>query len=275
MGAEARAALPAVLTALKDEGVPVRVSAAEALGNLSPEAKQVLPALIEALKDSDLMVLASVVQTLAKMGAPAQPAVPGLLAILKDNEKKATYESVLDALITIGTPGDAQMAVPVLIELLGHSQAGVRGHAADTLGWMRSDARAAVPALIRTLNQKEEFSVRTIVRDALVKIGPPDKEAVPALLEAAKDNYWRVSEAAVDALGGMGADAKGAVPGLIELLQHRLYSTREKAAKALGRVGPEAKEALPVLKTAATTDKDPDVRTKAQEAIRKITGGSD
>ena len=75
--------------------------------------------------------------------------------------------------------------------------------------------------------------------EALGRIGPDAKEAVPALIAALKDENWRC-------------------PLLVSAL-------------ALGMIGPEAKEAVPAL-TAALEDKDERVRLASAQAIQAIRG---
>jgi HEAT repeat protein len=76
------------------------------------------------------------------------------------------------------------------------------------------------------------------------------KAAVPALIDALKDDEADVRGLAADALGGIGAEAKAAVPALIEAFKDeadyyrswRGYPHKVSAAAtyALSKIDPEA-----------------------------------
>ena len=68
---------------------------------------------------------------------------------------------------------------------------------------------------------------------ALHRIDPEIEVAVPALVEALKDDSRFVREAAADALRKIGPDAKEAVPALINALKYGVPSVRRNAASAL------------------------------------------
>jgi HEAT repeat protein len=73
---------------------------------------------------------------------------------------------------------------------------------------------------------------------------------------------------AAQALGKMGPGAKDAVPALTKALGDQNALLRLCAARALGEIGPAAKDALPKLQEMA--EKDIKVRQTATEAIEKI-----
>ena len=78
------------------------------------------------------------------------------------------------------------------------------------------DSRVA--ELIRQLSD-QDASVRANAAEALGEIGPEAKAAVPALIEASKHEEAGVRANATYALGRIGSDAKAAVPALIEKLK--------------------------------------------------------
>src|SRR5439155_8038 len=101
--------------------------------------------------------------------------------------------------------------------------------------------------------------------EALGRIGPAAKEAVPALARAMKDkDEVSVRAAAAEALGRVGA---AAVPELIEALKGKDAGQRALAAGALGRIGPGAKEAVPALEKVLD---DKTIAEPARKAIAKI-----
>ena len=65
----------------------------------------------------------------------------------------------------------------------------MRCSAAEALGQIGPKAEAAVPALAKALQDKEE-KVRQDAAVALGRIGPKAQAAAPALVEALKDKSW-------------------------------------------------------------------------------------
>ena len=244
-------AVTALIAALKDENEHVRESAADVLGDIGPEAKAAVPALIEALKDKVEGVRWSAAAALGRIGPEA---VPALIAALKD-ENEHVRDSAADVLGDIGP--EAKAAVPALIEALKDKVEGDRWSAAAALGRIGPEA---VPALIAALKDENEH-VRDSAADVLGDIGPEAKAAVPALIEAIKDDDIRWS--AENALGEIGPEA---VPALVEALKDKDSGVRERATMALGKIGPEAVPAL----VEALKDKDSGVRERAAMALGRI-----
>src|SRR5262249_31211045 len=77
---------------------------------------------------------------------------------------------------------------------------------------------------------------------------------------AGKDEKER--EKAAEALGRLGPKAKAAVPALVKLLKAGTPAQREQAVRALGKMGPAAREAVPAL-LQALRDEETDRRLTA------------
>ncbi len=193
-----------------------------------------------------------------------QAAVPGLIAALKDKDNDWKVRSyAAEALGAIGP--DAKAAVPALIAALNDDQWRVQPYATEALGKIGA---AAVLGLIAALKDKDPH-VRSNAADALGAIGPDAKAVVPGLIAALKDNDWKVRWYAAKILGAIGPGAKAAGPGLIAALKDNDWKVRSAAAEALGAIGPDAKAAVPGL-IAALKDNDRKVRSSAAEALKKI-----
>ena len=83
-----------------------------------------------------------------------------------------------------------------LTEQLKSQNANVRNRAALALGDMGPEAKQAIPALIEAFKDQNELcKQQTSVAKALGKMGP-EKEAIPALIEALKDQdrFVRIGE---------------------------------------------------------------------------------
>ncbi len=210
-----KAAVPAVTEALRDRDVKVRLSAAFVLGEIGSEAKDAVPALIIRLKDhaelpGGIPVNQVVAEALGKIGPPARDAVRPLLDAVERGGVNMT-DVVQKALTGIGPP-----ALPAIIEGLNHNYSLARSSAAYAIGKLGPAAADAVPALIHTLENDEDWYVRGSAAYALGQIGPVTSDVIPALIRAVKRRY-------------------------------RNYPVQLSAAKALGRIGPAAKDALPAL----------------------------
>src|SRR5262249_7746171 len=114
-----------------------------------------------------------------------------------------------------------------------------RLHAAMVLGLMGAQAQGAVPALVDAMRD-DNAQVRRTVTAALGEIGPAARTAVPALVTALRDRCPAVRRRAAVALGEVGPVAFKAVPALVAALKDADLVVRRWAAFALGEVGPKA-----------------------------------
>jgi len=156
--------------------------------------------------------------------------------------------------------GLAQLWGPqTLIQALMDESVRVREAAADALAESGPQAVDAVPALLQALkNEERDWALRQAASDALGAIG---SEAVPALIEALADEDEQVRRAAAGALRDMGPQAGDAIPALIQTLRDKDVSM--DAASALGEIGPQA---IPAL-VEAVDDRDAQVRRGAILAL--------
>src|SRR5207237_6054407 len=122
----------------------------------------------------------------------------------------------------------------------------MRSIAAFNLSTMDAKAKVAMPTLIDALGNDRSEEVRRSAASALGSMGP---EAVPALINALRDQDPYTRGYAADSIGRNGPEAKAAVPALIEILKNKDESgeIRGKAANSLGRIGPDAHVAVPFL----------------------------
>src|SRR5581483_6173155 len=162
-------------------------------------------------------------------------------------------------------------AVPVLIELVqlpsgtDWADVEVRCQAADLLGRLGAEARAAVPALMDALAGPDAH-VRAVVAAALTTIGGLPAESIPRWIDLLESDA-RLH--ATRALSQFGAQAKSAVIPLQNLLKDKDPDVRWNAARTLGKIGPEAKDAVPAL-IATLQDGEAKVREHAAESLGQI-----
>src|SRR5262249_53695282 len=72
------------------------------------------------------------------------------------------------------------------VALLKHKDSFERQNAAYALGQMKIQAKEAVPALIEALKDDKAAHVRAEVADALGRLGYSARDAMPALIEATR-----------------------------------------------------------------------------------------
>jgi HEAT repeat protein len=225
----------ALVEALKDKDWAVRSRAAESLGAIRPREKTVVTALLNVLEDPSDHARFSAAKALWQIEKHPR-AIPALAQLL-DGDPELGRQAV-SLLAHIG-PG-AKAARAILIDMLA-SKSDARVRAAEALWWIEKHPRA-IPTIIEVLNNKNwYYSVRCEACISLSKIGPPAREAVPALVTALTDQEESVVRTFVPtALGGIGPAAQAAVPSLLDALEDEDLSLRSGAAEALKKIDPQA-----------------------------------
>jgi len=242
---EPEAAIPRLVVALADKDGWVKIIAAHSLGNIGPKAKEAVPALEKMYKDDDQNIRGAALFSLAKIEPEPKLAMPRLIAALAD---KGEY---------------------------------VKQVAAEELAALGPKAGEAVADLEAVYRNEADPKVRRSVLNALVKIEPGPKLAVPRLLAALTDQDRMVRWNAASSLGGLGPKADAAVDGLITALGDFDPQVKRAAIRALEQIGPEAKKAIPALTLIITADPDDNAdprtafvqqqfRQRAIEAIKAI-----
>lgn len=266
MGGNAKSALPALFEAAKDTSslgqvlrpnLPSSVTetAIAAALKIDPNgaeelAKAALPELIAALKSKDQAVLQAAGFALAKLGTQAKPA----LSALQEAQKKArgfAESAITSALTALG--GEA--AIP-LSDLIKDPTAPLekRLRALSELGWKREPDDKIVAILMDALKDKVP-GIRAGAVEAISRIGPKAKAAIPRLLELLGDEELQEAASQVrigaddlvpSALARLGAEA---IPGLAGVLKDdkKMPVARFRAIRALALLGRKAKAALPSL----------------------------
>lgn len=224
-----------------------RQNAAEAIAEFGPEAAPLIPELVKMLDDRDMEYRFLAAGILNRIGPAAKETMPKLLACYEKEKDDSVRWEIIDALTEIGLP--TEQVVPMLIKAMkGH---GTACCAMTNLGC----------------------------------IGPPAKDAVPALREALKWKSYYHRLAAAEALWKIARDPE-AIDVLIHCLRYdgepvvmcdspRCYTDMTasrviaEAVQALGGIGPPAKEALPQLKKLLAHESEW-VRKASVQAIRQI-----
>jgi HEAT repeat protein len=181
------------------------------------------------------------------------------LGVLKSKDEKDLIRKfeAYQVLTEIGP--EAKAALPALLELLRDKQTGAE-NSYVLVGLLRLGP-TVVPALGDALKDKEE-RVRQTVAFVLGQMPPADAlPALPALEGALKDSSPVVRGWAAEALTNIGLPAQKTVPALKALLTDPDAMPRIAAARALWRLDGRATEATPVLIAALREDKEYQRRT--------------
>jgi HEAT repeat protein len=325
LGPKAAAAAPALAAVARDAASIYRYNAIKALARIDPQHEAILPALIGLLSDSrpgsfGLGEEEEVITTLGLMGSKALPAVPWLVRVLADKreerrqfggpaEKAAkalgrigpaardalpalvkamkTEHGVLmvaaEALELMGTA--ARPAISDLIALLKSEE--TRPWAARVLGTIGPEARAAVPALVVALNDRNPF-IAADVGSALLRIDPSQRGVVEARLASIQDGNCLYASAVLSgALGRRSPEATGLTRQTVRTLNGELAERDEAIVKGgpeareyalevieerfkrLAELGAGAAEAVPRL-TELTHHAEPLIQRLATEALKRI-----
>ena len=169
---------------------------------------------------------------------------------------------------------DAPPPVEKLTQQLASPDAGTRRDAAFQLGKLGPGAKAALPALIKAL-QDSDRQVWAFSIAAITAMGPEAKEAIPALLDGFDTRGARGGRErerrqgmvrSAYALTRIGPEA---IPPLIQALSAEDNGLRAGAARALSGMGPLAKEAIPALRANLGHGELP-VRMEAVNALALI-----
>jgi HEAT repeat protein len=202
--------VPALIDALTSPDEGFRVIAIASLGEIGIQAAPAVPALRIALKDESVEVRVVTVDALGKI---RKRAVPTLIAAL-DDENTQVREAATNALVKIGKP-----ALPELIKALDTGSWKSRLYAAVVLGEMHSNAKQAIPAMIRTFG-------KSLVKDEELNICPDsfslalkdiDTDILSELNAALKDKDWEVRFGAI-ALFGEVTNYSNTIPTLTKVL---------------------------------------------------------
>lgn len=250
LGPMAKDAIPDLINTFRDAWFEDKPDAAITLGKIGPDA---VPALIDALRDENWTVRRGAAIALGEIGPEAKEAVPTLIGALKDEPHVR-----LVAAVALGEMGAAAKdAVPAMIDVLTGAYFSIPPPK-GLMEPLKKLGLLAIPALKESLNSPDRL-IRVFVAEALGELGSASKDAVPALIRALKDDDQQVRENAAESLGKIGLEGEKSIPALIDVLNDNRY-----AGAALVKLG---KRSVPFLLNAL---KNADVKCEAVHALGEI-----
>ncbi len=233
-GAGATSVLIELLRDSHGSSTEVRCTAIEILVQLGADAAAAGPNLLAAVKDPDPYVRSVAAASLAPVQVPAADAVPVLIEMLQGGQKLAAARALSEY------RGEAAAALDVLIAVMQDKtlDSETRWNAARTLGKLGAEGADAVPALVEALGD-ETTTVREHAAEALGDIGPPAAAAVEDLVGVLDDPAVRVRRDAVRSLGQIGPAARVGVAEMKKRLDDPEPIVRDAARNALRAIAPE------------------------------------
>jgi HEAT repeat protein len=166
LGPEAAPAAAVTAGALKDDDPFVRWAAARVLGRAAPaEAKTAVPALASRVKDDNGDVRITVLAALERYGPEAAPAVKEVSQALKSGDEQTRLWAVR-VLVAVGPKGRKETVGP-LTEALSAKETTIRRAAARGLARLGAPDEATAPAL-RAALKDADAEVRRAAAEALL-----------------------------------------------------------------------------------------------------------
>ncbi len=264
IGPKAKAAVPALLETLKDKRPGVRREAILALAAIGASSQDAVAALCKCLDDKINCV-------------PATYALGSIGQVPSDVEARirANVDSSDPILATVSAwalaklhPNDEQLqrgAIERLGQRMMDRDPRVRRAAVEAFLDLDPDPEISRPIIKKVMDQADP-EVLDAAMNTLAGLG---EKVLPRLIEALKHPQVRARAAAI--IARIGPPAKDAVPALIEALDDANSETRIEVLLALGAIGSGAEVAVPEV-TRALDDPDMNVRYAACCALGKIGG---
>jgi hypothetical protein len=208
---------------LKDEDPSLRQSAAYALGTIAASPEVVRPILQEALNDPNPSVRHFAFYSLGSIRPAHEPTVTVVLGFWDDTDQQTRHEAI-GSLERMHPLPDA--AIPKVIDSLKDER---RIAAARILIRLGQRAASAAPLLQRELSKLPDGSDRCTMAEALWSVSQDPKAPVSALVELLRSDSLLVRWEAVTVLGRIGPPARDAIPAILDCIRHCSEATLDTA----------------------------------------------
>jgi hypothetical protein len=231
-----------------------REAIVRALRQGGPAGREIFAALVAQLQEPSRFVRLETIQVLGRAGSLVGEAAPALLAVVAAGDDDLTLHA-FEALERVA-PERAREGAPRLLRILSSDDDGLLWHAFEALAraapeaLSRTEARSAVPALVRRLRRDAGGQML----QALIRLGHAST-AAPSLAGAVLPWPHGARRQALEALAaasGMSLAlliaaglAEGGLPG-----DRPLYETRSDLLALTELIGPQDAAAVPALAAA-------------------------
>lgn len=268
MGAAARPAVPKLLEQLRAADFMTRQAAVNAVRAIGGDGERIVAAVLEAAQ-RDMTTRSMCLPLLADQGSKARAAVPWLVAELRKQPPSYVTVQMAETLHKIDPESADKEAVPLLRKMLLPVNPW-RVEAATALRRLKPDDDEAMKTLIDCLTASQ-FNIRQQACYHLGTLGKSARAAAPALRKTLRDSDFGIRVGAATSLWKISGETDSTVPVLLEALKPSPNNFwRAQAANLLGEMGPALdKSALPELRK-YRDDVDRFVRYGIQRAIQRI-----
>jgi HEAT repeat protein len=245
-------AVPAALTLLAHQRWHVRTGAAMTFALFGADAKAAIPALIAVFRGKNelVQVCGAAADALVTIGkATGGPPSPDLLKALSDADG---FVRVFAAQVVLGIDPGHPAAMSALRIVLRdartpHTLAARDGRALSVaLATLRSLGARAAPA-VPELTDLVQSGQAAVAVPVLANIGPAAGAAVPVLIQAMKHGDVNGRRAVADALVAIRGPGGPVLPDLLGVLNDADPYTRVFAARVVARLDPANQPAMRVL----------------------------
>jgi HEAT repeat protein len=231
------------------------------------------------LNSPDADTRANAAKALGKSDAPDKTSETALAKALSDDANPVRVQAsfalsrmkIVDP--SLVAPLSKSLSDPIML---------VRWNAILAFSHMGPDAKEAVPALVRALEDKSNRqvlnplpkSVFDMTVETLGRIGPDAKDAVPALstvMTSEKNIIYRVI--AARAIWRITKDTKATMPVILAGLKSDNFEASDAAIETADMMGSDAKESVPLLiKALKDKQRTTSIRGQAASALGKMAG---
>jgi HEAT repeat protein len=284
---QAHQAVPKLIETLRNTREEVRGAAIATLGIIRPGADEHLRALADNMWAGPIESRLAAMAVLARIGTASRPVSPYIAANLVDPE--ARIRKVAEDTLNIVDPNwpqhpEIKEMLPQLVELLNHSDGGVRARAAAFIGDYLPIPEAAPPLAAAELDQDQ--SVRKAAGEAFARL--PQKatatrytqRSVERLIIALNHTFSQLRLHALFKLEWLGTEANGAIGSIIPMIADEDQSVRQAAEKCLNAIdrdwnlNPSMQEAaLKLVEILKDLPDNTDTQQARRECIVKVLGG--
>jgi HEAT repeat protein len=227
------------------------------------------------LKDKHVKIRILAAKELDKYDIPSDPEmVDAVKAALKDESAEVRRLAAHSAYKLRNTKFAKDFVSPLLLLAEKDKDPKVRERALNSLACLEAEAKEVVGPLIKMLGSEKDAEIREGIVTMLPQVAPADKNVITALAKSLKDSGPRVRLFSAIGLRDairLGHHKEIAVPALIEALKDETWPVRREAATGLGDAGGAGRPALKTLEKLAKEAPD-EVPTRAafQRAIEQI-----
>ena len=206
----------------KNDDVDVRYMTARALGKLGANNEKVIKVLLELLSDSGESLRESAAFALGFLGVRSDKVINLLFDVFINDDVSSVRCETAGALVRLGIVNNNQITC-ALLDLTSNNNAGIRGNAAYSLGYLEVANQRVINSLFNLLMDKDSF-VRGNAAYALGKLGVDNERFAKALLNSLEDEELYVRSSVIHVLGKLGKNNKKITTVVIQWLQQHQNS---------------------------------------------------